>query len=580
MSRSFDALQTVSDDDPDQEETSFAPPPVARIALGELIGQGGSAEVRRAHQPALGREVAVKRSRPDAPGRSPRRDLLREAWVIGRLEHPNIVPVHDLDFQDGEPLVVMKQIEGVSWDRVMDDPTGRFPGVTDPLTWNLGVLRSVCNAIAFAHSRGILHRDLKPANVMVGTYGEVYVVDWGLAVSLEEQTDPHIPRARDVQRLAGTPAYLPPEMAAGDGRLLGFATDVYLLGGLLHRIVSGRPLRAPADVTDLLRTVADPVPVDPDWPLADLLRTSLAPRASERPQTVEAFRKGIEDWLASREADRLLTAANRELAGLAEAVAEDAERVTLHDRHGACRFAFLEAGRRGASSEAVQQGVESATRLLLHYELAHEDDRAARLFLDRLTHPDPQLVEAVEALERTRAAHDRQLADLDPSVGFRARLLAAIGFGVIWLGPPISAALLGLEGYRREVSINLSTTVLTVALIVPFWPWFQGSRLNRVLAYAVVASPGYASLLLAACWLADVPADVARALKMFAFLAMTTTAALLGDWRLLPSAFGWVVAVAVSAADPSWSQVALSLANLGVVLNALVAWGPGLLRRG
>jgi len=209
-----------------------------RLRPGALLGAGGMGMVRAALQESLGREVAVKALRSEGATPHKMLRLLREAWVTGALEHPNIIPVHALHLDEsGAPQVVLKKIEGRPWSDFLAEPE-LLPGDGDPLGWHLGVLRSVCNALAFAHSRGIVHRDVKPENVMVGAFGEVYLADWGIALAFDESASPRVPRARENEMLAGTPCYMAPEMARGapaDPR-----TDVYLLGATLFEVLAGK----------------------------------------------------------------------------------------------------------------------------------------------------------------------------------------------------------------------------------------------------------------------------------------------------------------------------------------------------
>jgi len=148
--------------------------------LRRLAG-GAMGQIHLARQRALGREVALKV--PEfGPGRASRTAaLIREARVTGRLEHPNIVPVHAVGRGlDGSVVMIMKRIEGVTWRAAARDPS-LLPErlqATDPLDPHLRIAMEVCDALAFAHRRGVLHRDLKPDNVMLGTHGDVYLLDW------------------------------------------------------------------------------------------------------------------------------------------------------------------------------------------------------------------------------------------------------------------------------------------------------------------------------------------------------------------------------------------------------------------
>ena len=215
---------------------------LAQIQLREVIGGGGIGYVRAATQIPLEREVAVKAlHQVDGRPASAPSALLREARVQGALEHPQVVPVHLVGIDDnGQPLIVMKRIWGTPWNELIGAPAESLPGAGDARERHLRILIQVCNAVHFANERGILHRDIKPGNVIIGEHGEVYLIDWGLAVSLGgDHFD--LPRAEDVSSIAGTPAYMAPEMAEPQPGGLSAATDVYLLGGCLHTLLTGRP---------------------------------------------------------------------------------------------------------------------------------------------------------------------------------------------------------------------------------------------------------------------------------------------------------------------------------------------------
>ncbi len=154
-----------------------------RYQPGELLGEGGMGEVRLARDARIGREVAVKTMRREIGARGESR-FLREARVQGQLEHPAIVPVYDLGVtRDGETYFTMKRVRGRSLDSILEAlAAGELDTVAEFTRRRLlTAFSQVCLAVEFAHARGVLHRDLKPANIMIGDFGEVYVLDWGLA---------------------------------------------------------------------------------------------------------------------------------------------------------------------------------------------------------------------------------------------------------------------------------------------------------------------------------------------------------------------------------------------------------------
>jgi len=211
------------------------------FALDAELGKGGMGVVYRARQQSLDRGVAVKTllpSRTLSPAQQA--SFLREALTTGALAHPNIVPVYLFGCDEqGRLFLVMKEVGGRAWSKVLkQDNEGR----NFDLSKHLEIFQKVCDAVAFAHAHKIVHRDLKPENVMVGEYGEVTVMDWGLALDVSGAQRPGLGMSREnASTIAGTPAYLAPEMALAQLDRIGPPTDVYLLGAILHELISGLP---------------------------------------------------------------------------------------------------------------------------------------------------------------------------------------------------------------------------------------------------------------------------------------------------------------------------------------------------
>jgi serine/threonine-protein kinase len=224
-----------------------------RYRLLERVARGGMSVVYAAQDRDLQRRVALKvLEAPGSQGELAHR-LMREARVLARLEHPGIVPVHDVGrLADGRVFYTMKFVEG----QRLDQYIGSLTSISD----RLRLFQRVCDAVAFAHARGVLHRDLKPANVMVGSFGEVLVMDWGLAkiltgeVETEPGTDPASPhdpanlRNKTTSsvvtghgRVMGTPGYMSPEQARGEVESLDARSDIFSLGELLRSLRSEKP---------------------------------------------------------------------------------------------------------------------------------------------------------------------------------------------------------------------------------------------------------------------------------------------------------------------------------------------------
>lgn len=229
-----------------------------RFTTQDALGEGGMGKVDLLHDEWIGRHVARKSLRPELVKQSKAyRSFFREARIQGQLEHPAIVPVHDLGFHpDGSPYFVMKRIRGRTLSEVLAE--GELP-----LRRVLEAFVRVCLAIDYAHKRGVIHRDLKPDNIMLGDFGEIYVLDWGIAKLHEEHTGEALELERSgesgtTQVPVGTPAYMAPEQVACteiDGR-----TDVFALGAILFEVLTGRMLRNTNDVRSALRMALLPSP--------------------------------------------------------------------------------------------------------------------------------------------------------------------------------------------------------------------------------------------------------------------------------------------------------------------------------
>jgi serine/threonine-protein kinase len=292
-----------------------------RYTRTHLHARGGIGQVWLARDGSLGREVALKELRPekaDSPGVSAR--FLYEAKVTGQLEHPGVVPVYELaEAADGRgPYYTMRFVRGRTLSEAIHayhEARGR--GVDDRVALRdlLMAFVAVCNAVGYAHSRGVIHRDLKGANVVLGDFGEVMVLDWGLAKLAGHPESaaawPRIPdreQGHDETRegqILGTPAYMAPEQA--DGRLgeIDARTDIYGLGAILYEILAGQPPFVASKLTELLEQVRErpaepPSRLNPGAPaaLGAVCLKALAKRPAERYATATELAEEVRRWLA------------------------------------------------------------------------------------------------------------------------------------------------------------------------------------------------------------------------------------------------------------------------------------------
>ncbi|MBL0216525.1 MAG: serine/threonine protein kinase [Myxococcales bacterium] len=298
-------------------DPGFDPPggSLAAYSLGEVIGKGGMGEVVNAHDHRIGRDVALKRLNAESPTAIEVNRFLREARIQARLDHPAIVPVHELGKDPlGRPFFTMKRLTGHT---LREQLPAEQPGSQRLLR----AYAEVCLAVEFAHMRGVVHRDLKPSNIMLGDFGEVYVLDWGLARVFTDATTEVVTTDLDSldgtgepSQLLGTPGYIAPEQLHSAGEV-GRPVDIYALGSLLFEILTKQPVhprQSQAAIASTLNatTVVSPSARFPDLaipPELDLLCTAaLSMDATARPsarqiaERVQAFLDGDRDLARRR----------------------------------------------------------------------------------------------------------------------------------------------------------------------------------------------------------------------------------------------------------------------------------------
>lgn len=350
--------------DPDLDSVD----PDRDYVLRKVIGQGGFGEVWEAQQVALHRAVAVKRLRSDLreqllPDGSDARayvsDFRQEALTTASLDHPNIVPIYDIGFDDsGFPLLAMKLVRGRPWEMMIYTDFVEM-SVADFLAKHVPILAAVAQAIAFAHSRGVIHRDIKASQVMVGEFGEVYLMDWGLAVryDLERMTTPVEPGkvpvvVESATNPAGTVAYMAPEQTFRGATHLGPWTDVFLLGGTLYFLLTGRNPHEGADAKAVFyhaaySTVEPPEVRNPkrEMPqeLSQLCQHAMARRPGDRLGSAREFHRALQDYLAG-------TGRRRESMAITESLA------TRLAKGGLSYDDFAECGAELAKSASLWDG--------------------------------------------------------------------------------------------------------------------------------------------------------------------------------------------------------------------------------
>lgn len=538
---------------PPVDPTAGARRPEHELAVIGLLGEGGMGKVLLARQNALSRVVAVKVAHADA-SRGAENALVQEARTTGALEHPGVIPVHALaSDSEGRPALVMKRVEGVPWSRVLD---GSDPGLArrighagGRLEAQVDILIQVCNTIAFAHSRGVLHRDIKPENVLLGDFGEVYVADWGVAISKGALATDARPA------VVGTPCYLAPEMATGQDARMDERTDVFLLGSTLYEVMAGRPPWTGANLREVCRLAwaCDPPPLPTDAPeeLVRICRRAMAREPAGRYPSVSALREALGDFLRHRGSVRLSDAAGERLRALQESLRSGkADRAALYSLLSECRFGFTQSLREWPDNAAALLGLRECLMDCVRHEIAGGNGAAARALLSEVASPPPELeaeVRALEAREVERRAREERLRELskelDPRVSIRQRRIFLATLGVTTVGlvtvrnavPAVREAIVHHGAWYMVGIMAIIAAVYTVGL------WLArdsllGNRVNRHTA-AVAGAAIYGSLcnrLLAVLTGIPVPATLVADLCLMC--AVCSAGGLVLHWGYLVAA--------------------------------------------
>jgi len=448
-------------------ELSVADTGSPAFRLESILGEGGMGVVRLATQAGIGRDVAVKHLRPGAsPGAS--QHLLAEASIMGRLEHPVIVPVYAVGLSpELGPIVVMKRIQGSPWS---DRLRNWVPSDPDALADQLNILIRVCDGLHFAHEQGVIHRDLKPENVMLGAYGEVYLVDWGVALEYANVS------AVEDRQVVGTPAYMAPEMAERELGPLTPRSDVYLLGAILYELLRGGPPHKRKTVLSALIAAAKPLEFTATEglprELVSICAKACAYAPKDRYASVAEFQAALRAFLRHQDAARLVDRVLADLDGLEsdDVHKETADAVTT--RVSALEATLAQALEMAPTSVAAQDGVRRCALLRLRCSLAVESLEEAERLAASLDSLPESLVEVLATLRQARAAQveaqqqlQAQARRQDVRVGARhRRRTALILFGVV------AAVVTGGLIFRPAAALpSMQSTAVTQSIVFAVW---------------------------------------------------------------------------------------------------------------
>jgi serine/threonine-protein kinase len=429
---------TAEDRLPEGFDESLLPPENsyedARYNEGELLGEGGMGRIHLSHDQRVGRDVAMKvlRRRYSKHADTLAR-FVREARIQGQLEHPSIVPVYDLmRRQDGTVCFTMKRVHGKTIEQIVEGLNAKDKYFIEnyPRRKLLRAFAAACLAIDFAHSRGVLHRDLKPSNIMLGDFGEVYVLDWGLS-KVAGQPDLAAQRAVALPEedsgtatvdgaVLGTPGYMAPEQARGETTKMDTRADVYALGTILYEALALQPLHGRGSVSGVMNSTVAGVDARPSFrapqrsvpaELDAICVKATQLDAAHRFQSARELHDALERYLDGEQDMKV----QREMAQAHARAAEIAAEYALSDGPH-------------AHEERVRALHEVGRALAM--DPSHPE--AQRVLLNLLEHP-PSVLPAEERVEVESEERDSGRTTLNAAGWYHLSFLVTTGL-VLWMG--------------------------------------------------------------------------------------------------------------------------------------------------
>lgn len=569
-------------------------PPLRRVALDDdaaefrvlgRLGAGGMAVVELAEQRSLGREVAIKRPM-DLPGAGG--SLLGEARITGGLEHPAIVPVHELVLDgEGVPAMVMKRLEGESWrDKLEREHATAGGGALsdDAIARHVEVAIALCNALDYAHSRGVVHLDVKPDNVMVGQFGEVWLLDWGIATRLDA------PGRQQDDRLLGTPSYMAPEQLRGRAAV-DARTDVFLVGSSLHHALVGKALHGEGSVLQVIQRAQLPQPARygatiPES-LAAILHRACAAEPDARFGDIACLRDALSGYLRHRGAEVLALRARTDLQQLEAAIAalqrgESGSAREVETLASRARFGFEAALHAHPASTSASAGLRRTLLASIAFELGRENATAAAALLDGVSDAPADVVAAVRDAQRRadeRGDVFRELEAIKLDARFRSDDWAS-SVGLLVNGGIWSFIMLALYAVQHSelVAMDARTNALmalalATMMLAVFWALRHLLLANRIRRGFSMAIGAYfsAGLLSRVAGLVSGQsfADGLHTDWMVLFCFLAVSAAVVDSTLWIAAG----ICAAGTIASAAWPLRTLIFAAIAIFLvNCVVAW--------
>ncbi|MAA80652.1 MAG: hypothetical protein CL916_15455 [Deltaproteobacteria bacterium] len=378
------------------------PPP---LNIKGILGKGGMGTVFLAQQHFPHREIALKRVITES--HEDKMALFTEGMLMGLLEHPNIIPIYGVNTKgEDAPEVWMKKVKGVTFRQALEK--GDFSG--QRLKKAIQAMISICHALEYAHSKKIIHRDVKLENIMLGEFGSVYLLDWGIALQKEKMN------LETENKIIGTINYMAPEMLLGKTEFITEQTDIFLLGASLHEIVTGKPRHTEVTFKKLMREIEISAPFDyralNAQQIGEIINKACAPKPQDRYRSVKEVRLALESYLEQQQARKIEKAAEEELQNLKRFSQEQLtaeKRLAMHEAFQRARFGFEQALNISSKSKTARIGLDEALSEMIKHKIKESDLDAAEVLIKSLSSGSAEHLQMLRAQQQKQQHENKEI---------------------------------------------------------------------------------------------------------------------------------------------------------------------------
>ena len=462
-------------------------------------------------------------------------------------------------------MILMKRVSGKTWQSYIQNPTTIPNSSTDieRLQWHLHIFLEVCSAVHYAHDKGIIHRDIKPENVMLGDYEEVYLLDWGIAVAVDDRYQSWIPTTQESKGVAGTPSYIAPEMLGAEP--LSIQSDIYLLGAILYELTEGKPPHegVPMDKFKSTAKFHSTLEHAPNR-LQTIVRKAMALDPNDRYEGVEILQQDIHTLLRYLDVQKIIDGVHDEMQSFEEKMLQECPtRMLLYEHCVAVRFGFKQISREFLSEHDFTR-YEKLLRELCEWELRGNRPETAELLLYEFRQFPQDINQRIQAQKESIKTEQERLRQMDieqsDTIGIKTRAFVIVLTILGWAAFPIWSLVTGID-YNYGHLFMQSVAMLSWMLLIGVWAKesLSATGVNRRTFGMLLAEPLFHTIADLCAWTIDLTPSEAWLLRFIVWSTMLLSYGILMEVRFLPIAFAYsLMTIVFTHPESDWVAVGLN----------------------